>query len=60
MRPIGGEKRDRYGWRVYVKVGGKQLEQRFPRDSTPTQRRNWRTETHVALTKLKPEASEPG
>lgn len=47
------QERDRYGWRCYVKVGGKQREKRFKPDSTPEQRRDWIAEARATLTKLK-------
>jgi len=47
-----GHRRDKYGWRVYVKVGVVQREARFPPESTFQQREAWRDETRVALRKL--------
>jgi site-specific recombinase XerD len=47
-----GHKRDKYGWRCFVKVGTVQREKRFPADSTFQQREAWRDEARVALRKL--------
>lgn len=55
---MSGETRDRYGWRVYVKVGSGptrlQREKRFPPDATSEVRKAWREETRVELRKLRP------
>lgn len=47
-----GIRRDRYGWRAYVKVHGHQREQRFPADTAPKTMQAWRDEVRVALRKL--------
>lgn len=47
-----GHKRDRYGWRCYVKVGPIQREKRFSLTSTFQTREAWRDECRVALRKL--------
>lgn len=53
-----GHKRDKYGWRAFVKVGAIQREKRFPADSTFDTRERWRDECRVALRKIvKPSGS---
>jgi site-specific recombinase XerD len=47
-----GIRRDRYGFRVYVKVGGVQREQRFKPDATIEAMKNWQDECRLALRKL--------
>jgi integrase len=47
-----GIRRDRYGWRAYVKVGTLQREKRFKADTLTKTMQNWRDETRVALRKL--------
>lgn len=49
-----GIRRDRYGFRVYVKVGAHQREKRFPRDATPKAMIAWRNECRLALEKIRP------
>jgi integrase len=49
-------RRDRYGYRVYVKSGGKQLEKRFPPDTEAAKMQAWRDETRVALRLAKKKA----
>lgn len=44
-----GIRRDRYGYRVYVKVGGQQREKRFPPDTSLKVMQAWRDEVRVAL-----------
>lgn len=51
-----GHKRDRYGWRVFVKVHGRQREKRFPTDTPYKRREAWRQETAVALRALIPDS----
>jgi len=46
-----GIRRDRYGYRAYVKVRGFQRERRFPFDTPATKMQAWRDETRVALRK---------
>lgn len=47
--PPPGHRRDRYGWRVFVKVGRRQKEKRFPADTPFRTRENWRLDTRAAL-----------
>jgi site-specific recombinase XerD len=51
-----GIKRDRYGFRAYVKIGTLQREKRFKPDTPIKKMQDWRDETKVALRKL-PKAS---
>lgn len=44
-----GIRRDRYGYRAYVKVGAEQREKRFPFDTPAKTMQAWRDETRVAL-----------
>jgi len=46
-----GIRRDRYGYRAYVKVRGFQRERRFPFDTPGKKMQAWRDETRVALRK---------
>lgn len=48
-----GIKRDRYGFRAYVKVGKLQREKRYPPDTSFKIMQAWRDECRVALRKLK-------
>lgn len=47
-----GIKRDRYGFRAYVKVGSIQREKRFPPDTKAETMKAWRDECRVALRKI--------
>lgn len=47
-----GIRRDRYGYRVYVKVGNLQREKRYPADTAFKTMQAWRDETRVALRKV--------
>lgn len=47
-----GLKRDRYGWRAYVKVGRLQREKRYPPDTLVKTMQAWRDEARVALRKI--------
>lgn len=53
-RSTTGHTRDRYGWRVYVKVGRRQKEKRFPADTPFRTRENWRLDTRAALRSTTP------
>jgi integrase len=56
-----GIRRDRYGWRAYVKVGPHQREKRYPPDTTIKTMQDWRDECRVALRKLpRPAAGRTG
>jgi hypothetical protein len=55
-----GIRRDRYGFRVYVKVGTQQREKRYPPDASVKTMQNWRDEAKVALRKLKPKPAQAG
>lgn len=55
-----GIRRDRYGFRAYVKVGPMQREKRFKPTATVTQMQAWRDECRVSLRKLAPEVCAPG
>lgn len=55
-----GIRRDRYGFRAYVKVGTHQREKRYPADTAAKVMQDWRDETRVALRALKPSADAPG
>ena len=55
-----GIRRDRYGWRAYVKVGGRQREKRFPPNAIPKKMQDWRAEVRVALRALQPTPAQPG
>ncbi len=48
-----GVRRDKYGLRAYVKVGGIQRERRFPFDTSAEKLKAWRDETRAALRKKK-------
>lgn len=52
-----GIRRDRYGFRAYVKVGDIQREKRFPPDTTIKKMQDWRDECRVALRKIPQPAS---
>lgn len=54
-----GHKRDKYGWRVFVKIGAIQREKRFKWDSTYETRERWRRECQVALQKIPQKGSGP-
>lgn len=45
-------RRDRYGWRVYVKIGKAQRERHFPRDKPLKEMQAWLDECRVALRRL--------
>lgn len=47
-----GIRRDRYGWRAYVKVGTLQREKRYPTDTPIKKMQDWRDECRVALRKI--------
>lgn len=47
-----GIRRDRYGFRAYVKVGDSQREKRYPADTLVKTMQDWRDETRVALRKI--------
>lgn len=51
---VKGIRRDRYGFRAYVKVGAVQREKRFPADTLTKTMQNWRDDTKVALRKITP------
>lgn len=55
-----GIRRDRYGYRVYVKVGNLQREKRYPPEASIKTMQAWRDETKVALRKLPSDAPIPG
>ena len=55
-----GIKRDRYGFRAYVKVGSIQREKRFPPDTKAKTMQAWREDCRVALRHMKPSAAQPG
>lgn len=55
-----GIRRDRWGFRAYVKVGGQQREKRFKPDTTPKTMQNWRDEVRVALRTRKPKPVQAG
>lgn len=50
-----GHLRDRYGWRVFVKVGRRQKEKRFPAETPFRTRENWRLDTRAGLRAAPPE-----
>ncbi len=47
-----GIRRDKYGFRAYVKVGSLQREKRFPPDTLTKKMQDWRDECRVALRKI--------
>lgn len=51
-----GIKRDRYGFRAYIKVGDQQREKRFPPNTPTKAMQDWRGDTAAELRKLR----EPG
>lgn len=55
-----GIKRDRYGFRAYVKVGNIQREKRFPPETSAKTMQAWRDEVRVALRRLAPAPGQPG
>lgn len=57
-----GIKRDRYGFRAYVKVGGVQREKRYKHDAKPETMQRWREEQASALRVAQSHASpdDPG
>lgn len=55
-----GFRPDRYGWRVYVKVGPRQREKRFPRDAKLKTMLAWRDECRLALGKIPSHAPRAG
>lgn len=57
---VKGIRRDRWGYRAYVKVGTIQREKRFPSDAKPSTMQNWRAETRVALRKRTPQPPAAG
>lgn len=54
-----GIKRDRYGWRAYVKVGRLQREKRYPPDTKIKTMQDWRDDARVALRKIKQPGTGP-
>jgi predicted polyphosphate/ATP-dependent NAD kinase len=55
-----GIRRDRYGFRAYVKVGTQQREKRFKPDTSAQTMKEWRDDTRVALRALKKLPAQPG
>lgn len=55
-----GIRRDRYGFRAYVKVGTLQREKRFPPETRTKTMQHWREEARVALRKLVPSSLPSG
>lgn len=55
-----GIRRDRYGFRAYVKIGQLQKEKRFKPDTTTAKMQAWRDEARVALRKIPQPASGRG
>lgn len=55
-----GIRRDRYGFRAYVKIRDIQREKRFPADTSAKTMQAWRDEARVALRKVRPQESDRG
>jgi hypothetical protein len=55
-----GIRRDRGGFRAYVKVGGVQRHKRFPPDTKVSTMQNWRDDARVALRKRLPPPAQAG
>jgi hypothetical protein len=59
-KPARGIRRDRYGWRAYVKVGTLQREKRYPPDTPVSTMKRWRDDTRAALRARQPRRAGPG
>src|SRR5688500_2438055 len=57
---VKGFRRDRRGFRAYVKVGTEQRFKRFPVGTKLKEINDWRDETRVALRKMLPDKAAPG
>jgi hypothetical protein len=55
-----GIRRDRWGYRVYVKVGTQQREKRFPPGAKVSAMQRWRDDAKVALRTRTPQPPAAG